>query len=83
MATKGVPSTDIVKIQSACEYQALKECLIKNNWKKEHCEKEWKEFQNLCQNNKRYIINCNIVTIIYIILIGWLKKVYLIYLSHN
>lgn len=42
-----------VKIQTACEYQALKVCLEKNNWKKEKCEKEWQEFQSLCATNKR------------------------------
>jgi hypothetical protein len=41
------------EIRSACEYQALKSCLEKNNWKKEKCEKEWVEFENLCSTNRR------------------------------
>ena len=49
-------NSDTVKIQSACEYRALKECLEKNNWKKDKCEKEWQEFKTLCSNNKRLII---------------------------
>lgn len=36
-----------------CEYRALKECLDKNNGKREKCEKEWQEFQNACANNKK------------------------------
>lgn len=41
-----------VQIKS-CEYQALKDCLERNKGKKEKCEKEWNEFQNLCANNKK------------------------------
>ena len=36
-----------------CEYRALKECLDKNNGKREKCEKEWQEFQNACASNKK------------------------------
>ena len=46
-------SSRITKIQTACEYQALKDCLEKNNWRKEKCEKEWLEFENLCSKNKQ------------------------------
>lgn len=45
-------SGEITKIQTACEYQALKDCLEKNNWRKEKCEKEWREFENLCSRNR-------------------------------
>lgn len=38
---------------SPCEYKALKECLDRNQGKKEKCEKEWQEFQNACTNNRR------------------------------
>ena len=38
---------------SPCEYKALKECLERNQGKKEKCEREWQEFQNACSNNRR------------------------------
>ena len=41
---------------SPCEYKALKECLDRNQGKKEKCEKEWQEFQNACTNNKRWSV---------------------------
>ena len=41
-----------VNIKS-CEYKALKECLDRNGGKKEKCEKEWRNFQQLCSNNKK------------------------------
>ena len=37
----------------SCEYKALKECLDRNGGKKEKCEKEWREFENLCANNRK------------------------------
>ena len=37
----------------SCEHQALKECLERNGGKKEKCEKEWQEFQNLCSKNRQ------------------------------
>ena len=40
-------------IEAACEYKALKDCLDRNQGRKEKCEKEWQEFQNLCATNKR------------------------------
>jgi len=43
-----------VKVETACEYKPLKDCLDRNQGKKEKCEKEWQEFQNLCARNKRY-----------------------------
>lgn len=44
---------EITKLQAACEYQALKECLERNNWKKARCEKEWLEFETLCSRNRQ------------------------------
>ena len=41
------------EISSPCEYKALKECLDRNQGKREKCEREWQEFQNACTNNKR------------------------------
>ena len=38
---------------SPCEYKALKECLDRNQGKREKCEREWQEFQNACANNKK------------------------------
>lgn len=52
MASKGTDSEGFVTIK-ACEYKALKECLDRNQGRKEKCEKEWLEFQNLCEQNKR------------------------------
>ena len=46
-------SSQITKIKTACEYQALKTCLENNNWRKEKCEKEWQEFENLCSRNRK------------------------------
>lgn len=40
-------------METACEYKALKDCLDRNQGRKEKCEKEWQEFQNLCATNKR------------------------------
>lgn len=37
----------------SCEYKALKECLDRNRGKKEKCEKEWREFENLCTKNRQ------------------------------
>lgn len=51
--TSDTSASRITKIQAACEYQALKNCLEKNNWRKEKCEKEWVEFENLCSKNKQ------------------------------
>ena len=42
-----------ITIEAACEYKALKDCLDRNQGRKEKCEKEWQEFQNLCATNKR------------------------------
>lgn len=42
-----------VTVKAACEYKALKECLDRNQGKREKCEKEWQEFQNLCERNKK------------------------------
>ena len=42
-----------ITIEAACEYKALKDCLDRNQGRKEKCEKEWQEFQNLCTTNKR------------------------------
>lgn len=47
------PVGTITKIQAACEYKALKQCLERNEWKKEKCEKEWQEFENLCSKNRQ------------------------------
>ena len=46
-------SLGTVKVENVCEYKALKECLEKNNWKKDKCEKEWTDFQTLCKTNRR------------------------------
>ena len=46
-------AASVTKIQSACEYQALKKCLENNNWKKNKCQKEWLEFENLCSKNRQ------------------------------
>lgn len=46
---------NVSKIEAACQYQALKACLEKNNWKKEKCEKEWEEFQTLCATNRKWV----------------------------
>ena len=43
-------------ISAACEYKQLKECLDRNQGKKEKCEKEWEEFQNICARNKKYAL---------------------------
>lgn len=48
-------TVNTVKIEAGCEYRALKECLEKNNWKKDKCEKEWLEFQTLCDTNRKYV----------------------------
>ena len=37
----------------SCEYKALKDCLDRNGGKKEKCEKEWREFENLCAKNRK------------------------------
>lgn len=37
----------------SCEYKALKECLDRNKGKKDKCEKEWQEFENLCARNRK------------------------------
>ena len=50
---EGRNSEKFVTIESGCEYKALKECLDRNKGRKEKCEKEWAEFQNLCARNKR------------------------------
>ena len=39
--------------RKSCEYKALKQCLDRNGGKKEKCEKEWLEFQQLCTTNKK------------------------------
>lgn len=44
---------EYITIEAACEYKALKDCLDRNQGRKEKCEKEWQEFQNLCATNKR------------------------------
>lgn len=44
---------EYITIEAACEYKALKDCLDRNQGRKEKCEKEWQEFQNLCAANKR------------------------------
>ena len=49
MATEGGSAPQ----SSPCEYKALKECLDRNQGKREKCEREWQEFQNACANNKR------------------------------
>ena len=38
---------------STCDYKPLQLCLEKNGGKKELCEKEWREFQSFCTNQKR------------------------------
>ena len=46
---------NVSKAEATCQYQALKACLEKNNWKKEKCEKEWEEFQTLCATNRKWV----------------------------
>ena len=52
VASMDSEKTDFVKVKS-CEYAALKECLDRNHGKRERCEKEWQDFQNLCSANKK------------------------------
>lgn len=61
MSMRTNPPTCFIRMESeesfttvkSCEYKALKECLDKNQGRKEKCEKEWIEFQTLCANNKK------------------------------
>ena len=52
MDTSGKEDETFTTIKS-CEYKALKDCLDRNGGKKEKCEKEWREFENLCAKNKK------------------------------
>ena len=53
--TEDAESDGFVTVKAACEYKALKECLDRNQGKREKCEKEWQEFQNLCERNKKWV----------------------------
>lgn len=48
----GQDEGEFVTIKS-CEYKALKECLERNGGKKERCEKEWRDFEQLCSKNRK------------------------------
>ena len=53
MAEKGA---EVTTQTAPCEYRALKECLERNEGKREKCDKEWQEFQNSCSNNRKLVI---------------------------
>ena len=48
----GDQDKEFVTIKS-CEYKALKECLDRNRGKKEKCDKEWRDFEQLCSKNRK------------------------------
>ena len=43
------------EIRTPCEYRALQECLERNQGSRDKCQREWREFQNACANNKRCV----------------------------
>lgn len=49
---RGDRDKGFVTIKS-CEYKALKECLDRNGGKKEKCDKEWRDFEQLCSKNRK------------------------------
>ena len=52
-AMEGNASSEEYTSVKSCEYQALKDCLDRNQGRREKCEREWREFQTLCVNNKK------------------------------
>ena len=58
---------------SPCEYKALKECLERNQGKKEKCEREWFQFQNACTNNKRCVCCINFLFAFHTLLVHFCR----------
>ena len=50
------------RVSVPCEYRALKECLDRNQGRRERCQRECQEFQTACDNNKRCVcsISCGV-----------------------